>query len=130
MNQQSGAPAHNFKARRDAALNLLAATGIRKSNYCPPVLRLLWRLGLQVPPPHFASFGGVAATAGVLFATLWGSAMWLITWSSGGMSLAAALGTAALGGTLFGLSLGSYYAFGRKLHQLPAWQGLEVTGGA
>ena len=46
------------------------------------------------------------------------------------MSLAAALGTAALGGTLFGLSLGSYYAFGRKLHQLPAWQGLEVTGGA
>jgi len=130
MNQPSRDPVSDFEARRDAALKLLATTGIREFNYCPPLLHLLWRLGVQVPPPHFAGFGGVAAVSGVLFAAIWGSAMWLLMWSSGGMSLVAAFGTAALGGALFGVCMSSYYAFGRKLHQLPDWLSLKVTGGA
>ncbi|MFW8183281.1 DUF6404 family protein, partial [Klebsiella pneumoniae] len=27
-----------------------------KSNYAPPLIRLMWRLGINIPPPPFAPF--------------------------------------------------------------------------
>jgi DNA polymerase V len=39
-----------------AALAALVYVGCY-SNYAPPFYRLLWRVGLFLPPPHFASFG-------------------------------------------------------------------------
>ena len=37
------------RTKREAALKLLASTGMWRSSYVPPLLRLLWRLGLDVP---------------------------------------------------------------------------------
>jgi len=46
----------SFDTQREQALAILARTGIWPSNYAPPALHLLWRLGLAIPPPHFARF--------------------------------------------------------------------------
>jgi Family of unknown function (DUF6404) len=119
-----------FEARREAALRLLKTTGIRESNYCPPLLRLLWRLGIQVPPPHFASFGATAVLAGAFFAFSWGAIMWLLLWRSAGMTATAVIGTSAIAGAFFGLLMSAYYAYGRKKHGLPDWGSLVATGGA
>ena len=43
-----------FAERRDHALTLMAHTDVAPSRYAPPFYRWLWRLGVQIPPPHFA----------------------------------------------------------------------------
>jgi hypothetical protein len=118
----------DFEATRETALRLLRATGITESNYHPPLLRLLWRLGFQVRPPHFASFGATAVFAGSFFAIGWGTLMWLLVWHSAGMSPMAALGSSAIAGVFFGLVMSAYYAYGRKKHRLPDWDSLGTTG--
>ena len=119
-----------FEAKREAALLLLKATGIRESNYCPPLLRLLWRLGVQAPPPHFASFGATATLAGSFFAFAWGALMWLLVWRSAGLSAATIVTTSVLAGASFGAIMGAYYAYGRKKHGLPDWSSLRAISGA
>lgn len=113
-----------FEIQRAAALKLLEATGMRAGNYSPPAVRLFWRLGFKVPPPHFASFTAMALFNGTWFAVAWGSTMWLFVWRSQGMLLGAAAVGAAIAGAFFGLVMAGYYAHGRKKYQLPTWESL------
>src|SRR4051812_10526784 len=54
----------------------LKQRGISEYTTAPPFYRLLWRMGLETPPPHFASFGSIALTLGVFFGVGWGLLMW------------------------------------------------------
>jgi Family of unknown function (DUF6404) len=119
-----------FEAQREAALHILQGTGIRRSNYCPPLLRLLWRLGFKVPPPHFSSFVPTAFVSGTLFTFAWGLTMWLLLWRSTGTSPALAVGSSVAAGALFGVAMSAYYAHGRKKHGLPDWNSLGSSNGA
>ena len=110
--------------RRDAALALLARTGIRSNNYAPPALKLLWAMGLDVPPPHFASFAASTVLTGSFFGLVWGLLMWFWQWSDTGMSAGLAAALSVVAGLLFGLSMASYYAYGRRKHRLPPWTSL------
>ncbi|AOY01405.1 DUF6404 family protein [Jeongeupia sp. USM3] len=111
-------------SQRDRALALLAKTGIWSGNYQPLLFRLLWRLGFNVPPPHFAGFGTAVLLSGLEFACIWGGFMWFVVWRSSGMSAMSAVSFAGATGALFGLVMGLYYAYGRKKHHLPPWQTL------
>src|SRR5437660_5224471 len=103
--------------KREAALKVLAATGIRRSNYAPPLVRLLWRLGLDVPPPHFGNFWGTALFMGSFFGVGWGLIMWLFVWSLQGIPVAFVFSTAIGAGVMFGLSMAGYYAYGQHKYQ-------------
>ena len=112
-------------SKRETALKLLAATGIWRSNYAPPITRLMWRFGFNVPPPHFARFGSVALIAGVYFAVAWGLLMWLVTWSQQQQSMYISVVSACAAGLFFGLAMAGYYAYGRRKYKLPSWDSLE-----
>ena len=116
--------ATDFETKRAKAMELLKASGMRRSNYEPPVVSLLWRLGFAVPPPHFASFLGSMAFAGVSFGVVWGLAMWFLTWSGSGMDMHAAVLVSAVSGLLFGTAMAGVYAYGRRKHKLPSWNEL------
>ncbi|TXT34551.1 MAG: ybaA [Comamonadaceae bacterium] len=88
----------NTSTKREAALKLLSTTGIWKSNYAPPGVKLLWRLGIDCPPPHLARFWSVFFVCG-LFA-----------------------------GLSFGFLMATYYAIGRKKHRLPLWKDIRASG--
>jgi hypothetical protein len=108
-------------AQREAALALLAKTGIWPSNYAPPLFHLLWRLGMNVPPPHFIRFVSVVIFMGAFF----GGAMSLfVLWSTTGISGTLVLIIGVLTGLAFGLAMACYYAYGRSRHQLPHWHAL------
>jgi hypothetical protein len=111
--------------RREGALKALAATGMLRSNYEPPLLRLLWRLGFNIPPPHFAPFWANAIASGVLFGVAWGALMWFVSWSRQGTSLAWALIAAAAAGVLFGAAMAGFYAHGKRKYSLPSWHDLQ-----
>ena len=112
-------------ARRAKALALLKSTGILRSNYEPPYLRALWRLGVDARPPHFMPFAGAALAAAAWFGIAWGALMWMTTWSRGHMAVAPLLPVSCAAGLLFGIAMASYYAYGRRKHQLPAWETLQ-----
>lgn len=117
-----------FDAKRNEAMRLLDRAGIRKSNYLPPALRLLWKWGYQTPLPHFVPFSRIWGLYGLLFAGLWGLLMWLITPSSAGVRLPTLAIVSCLSGIAFGLSMAAYYAHGRRKHNLPQWSELGRGG--
>jgi hypothetical protein len=114
-------------ARREEALKLLATTGLNRLNYAPPLVRMLWRMGFDVPPPHFASFFYSAAMSGIYFAVGLGLLMWLMLWSSHGVSIPLLICMAAFAGLFFGVAMAGYYAIGRRKYHLPKWETLLPT---
>lgn len=105
----------------------LEERGYWKANAEPPVFRLLWKLGVEVPPPYFLSFGQAWIVAGAPFGFLMGlfcvglfsffsdSAMALFFWPSVGAS-------ALTCGTLFGLCMAFWWGRQRDQLGLPSWQ--------
>ena len=114
----------SFESRRAKALDLLKSTGMVRSNYEPPLLRALWKIGFEVPPPHFVPFWKLTLFVAVWFGGVWSVFMWLTTWSGQGVAWTT-LCIPALVGTVIGLSLSLYYAHGRRKYRLPAWSSLD-----
>ncbi|MFZ6755568.1 DUF6404 family protein, partial [Undibacterium sp. Dicai25W] len=107
-----------------AALKLLESIGISRSNYAPPLVRLLWRVGIDIPPPHFGGIFTNALLMGTFYGTAWGIIMWMAVWSHEGMSPIGALITSVCAGILFGFGMSGYYAYNRRKHNLPKWSEL------
>ena len=114
----------SINPKREAALKLLESTGMWRSNYAPPIMRLLWSLGLDLPPPHFGKFFTNTMLMGTFFALIWGTFMWIFLWSHKGISPLSALLVAACAGLFFGLAMSAYYAYGKRKYQLPSWDKL------
>jgi len=112
----------NTQSKREAALKVLASTGMWRSSYAPPLLRLLWRLGFDVPPPHFGTFWSNALSMGAFFAVAWGLLMWFLFWSHQGMPPVIAFASAGAAGVMFGFAMAGYYAYGNRKHNLPSWR--------
>lgn len=114
----------SFELKRSQALDALCKTGIWRSNYEPPIIRLLWRLGFKVPPPHFAPFLAVVLFMGIFFGVCWGGVMWFALWSHSGISVMLAVKSSGFAGLAFGILMALYYAYGRVKYKLPSWSSL------
>jgi len=112
--------------KREAALALLRRTLIKPSNFQPPALRLLWRMGVNARPPHFCSFLYNTLFSGALLGAIWGGFMWLTLWQGDHAPLRA-VAVAALTGLAYGLVMASYYAYGKRAHALPSWDELDAA---
>jgi hypothetical protein len=113
-----------FHEQNEQALHLLAQTGIGRNTYAPPLMRLLWRCGVQLRPPHFMGFGAAALLWGAWFALAWGGMMWMMDWSRHPVDVRLALASACGAGLFFGLTLAAFYAHQRRKHGLPRWESL------
>jgi hypothetical protein len=111
-----------FAQKLAAALVLLASTGMWRSNYAPPLHRLLWKLGMRVPPPHFVGFAANFVSFGLWLGVVWGLLMWFTGWSRQSMAPQAALGAAIFVGLFFGLCMAGYYRYGARKHGIPPWR--------
>jgi hypothetical protein len=103
------------------------ALGISRATVAPPAWRLLWKMGVQAPPPLFAPFLPMALATGSFFTLGWGLLMWLALWARQGMPLAAMVGSAVAAGVLFGLIMAGVYRYLARKHRLPTWA--EYRGG-
>ena len=110
-----------FDNKIAAAKDYLAAKGISHVAYAPTLVKLLWRLGLKVPPPHFAGFFGTFLVSGTFFGVLWGAIMWFFWWSSHGTALTYAIGISAGIGLAIGLCVAGYYRYAVRKYSIPSW---------
>lgn len=111
-----------FDVRLRPALALLDTKGLGKSTYAPPLFRLLWRLGIKVPPPHMAGFAFNSMLMGGFFGVCWSLLMWLMLWGRHGMPLAMVAIAALLAGALFGLAMAWYMRYSARKRAIPRWQ--------
>lgn len=111
-----------FEARKQRALNLLAQTGIWKSNYAPPYVKLLWRFHFRCRPPHFVPFYTVFLNMSLFFSISWGGVMWFLQWRYDPYGVEEMLLQMLLAGAMYGFMMATYYAFGRWYYKLPAWE--------
>jgi tetratricopeptide (TPR) repeat protein len=105
-----------------AALEMLAAAGIGRSN-TPPIYRLLWRLGLDVPPPHFAGFVSNCANTGIAFGVI----AWVYLlgrFNAPTARIPQFLEFSAAAGLLVGVSMAVYFRHGATKYRLPPWSSL------
>ena len=104
----------------------MAMLGVSKSTSAPPAWRLLWRLGVEVPPPLFTPFVPSALGMGAFFAVFWGLFMWAVLWARQGMPVSLIAVTALTAGALFGFIMAAYFRHLAREHRLPSWA--EYTG--
>ncbi|WP_374581013.1 DUF6404 family protein [Pseudoduganella sp.] len=110
--------------QREAALQHLESLGIDRDLIAPRVLRGLWRVGIDLTPPHFASFWQNFLIIGSYYTVLWGGPMWLLHWSKEGTSFYAGLAYATVAGAMFGGVIATSYERAKRRNGLPAWRDL------
>jgi uncharacterized protein YybS (DUF2232 family) len=107
----------DFDTKLNAALERLSSTGMWRSNYAPPYYRLLWRLGVTIPPPHFSHFTFNFAFSFISFSVA--LALWV--WFSRGGSLIDIIAQNFIYGVLFAIGMTAIYAYGKIKHRIPSW---------
>jgi hypothetical protein len=117
------------KEKVDHLVDDLAKRGVGKYTAAPPLYRLLWRLGIEIPPPHFAGFWPLAIVMGVFFGVSWGLLMWFFLWRDDNMPLAIAIAASLLAGALFGVTMAAYYRWRAKKLALPPWDDYPTKPG-
>jgi uncharacterized protein DUF6404 len=100
----------------------LGKRGVGAFTVAPPLFRLLWSLGLEVPPPLFLGFVTLTLLMGGFFGVVWGVFMWLLQWQSGRVPVETAVLNAVGAGLLFGLSMAAYYRWKAVRLGLPSWE--------
>jgi len=111
-----------FKDKVEALETYLVEHGEKKRMASPPLLRLLWKFGLEVPPPIFLSFGKIALFLGGYFGTFWGAFMYFFFWrKKEGNDIALNITQAVFSGVLFGVFMAAYFVRKKQKLKLPDW---------
>lgn len=116
--------AMSFDGKYRKAIEELQASKIWRANQDQPLNKLYRKIGLNVPPPHYAAFGHVFLAHGVFFLIAW-----IVLWSLNpfqwpGVSFGFIVGTGLLGGLIYSVIMAAYYRWDRKRHNLTPWDDL------
>jgi ABC-type branched-subunit amino acid transport system permease subunit len=98
----------------------LGQKGVGRYTIAPLLYRLLWRLGIKVRPPLFASFWSLVVITGLGYGLLLFVLMWPFVRQTEPVS--AVVGTAALAAVLFGLFMAVYYRARAQKLGLQRWE--------
>ena len=118
-----------YPPKVQAALRHLDAAGVQRRHSAPPLHRLLWRMGINAPPPILASVASNVVLMGIFFALGWGVLMWLMVWRNTNLPIAIALFSALMAGVLFGVLMAVVMRVMRLRRGLPLWRDLPAAPG-
>jgi hypothetical protein len=106
----------SHRQKVDHLIAKLGQKGVGFYTVAPPIFRLLWVLGLEVPPSFFLGSRQLAlvmgTTFGVLFGLFWGVVIWLWQWQReipAGVAVQITVCAAVFAGLLFGLVMARTY---------------------
>ena len=114
----------SFVRKKERALAIMESKKMWRSNYAPPLLRGLWKLGLKIPPLPFAPCWQVTFIMGFGFGLVWGPVMWFFTWQGMGVEPSWAILRSLSGGILFGVMMAAFHGWRKKANNLPDWKNL------
>ncbi|TGW22734.1 DUF6404 family protein [Stenotrophomonas maltophilia] len=112
----------HYPAVIQSALRFLDGKGLARVQSAPLLHRVLWRMGIALPPPILAGFGTNALVQGLLFGLFWTALMWLMLWQGSERPLALLLAAGLLAGALFGVVMAALMRSLRRHRKLPDWK--------
>jgi len=113
-----------FKRKTEKAFVLMCEKKLKKTTRIPFTYRLLWSMGIKIPPAIFASFGSNLCFLGAYFAVSYGCIMWFVSWQPRGMSPLTGLITSLIAGLFYGVCMAFVFRKCRKAARLPDWEQL------
>ena len=122
---RSTATAAARAGRRQKVERLIAdlrERGVGSRTAAPPLFRLAWALGLDVPPPLFLGFLPLLLLTGAIFGSFWGAFLWTLRWRAWQMPGWLAALTAGCAGLAFGLGMATHYRRKAARLRLPPWE--------
>lgn len=116
----------SFDRRCAEALRLLAEHEVPGWNTVPAIYRFLWSRGLNLRPPHFASWEANFFIRGGFSGAVSGGIYWLATLATGDHELAIfrAAGTAVFVTVGYGFATAARHKREAEDHGLPQWDEL------
>jgi len=114
-----------YPPKIEKALEILAATGMGRSTYAPPIYRFLWSLGVPLRPPHFAGFLSIILVMGSAYGTIFTGTMWLL--SDHERSTVSLVGQCLFTGLAFGSIMAAWTRSRARKHKLPDWSEIDVA---
>ncbi len=114
----------SFERKKERALAMMESKKMWRSNYAPPALLGLWKLGFKIPPLPFAPFWQITFVTGSGFGLMWGVIMWFSTWQRSGIPPSTAIVSSVCSGLLFGVTLAAFHRWRKKANNLPDWKDL------
>lgn len=109
-------------SKLDRYVQQMADAGVGKSTAFPPLWRVLWRIGIQAPPPIFLGFLPLTLIFGGSFGVIFSGVAWLF--QDFGMLRQPAMSPplfALLAGIPYGLAMAYYHRGLAKQHHLGSW---------
>lgn len=113
---------HRYPADIQVALRFLDRSGVPRREAAPLLHRMLWRLGVALPPPILAGFLTNTLLQGLLFGVFWTVLMWLLLWQGRAPALELLLLAGVAAGVMFGLVMAALMWFLRGARKLPTWR--------
>jgi hypothetical protein len=114
-----------FEERKALAIAIMDSKKMWKSNYAPPLLRGLWKLGLKIPPFPFIPFWKNFVGFGSFFGIGWGTIMWFVSWKDMEMFPHVAVIFSSIAGIFFGFWMAGFHWWRKRVNKLPDWKDLE-----
>lgn len=114
-----------FEERKALAIAIMDSKKMWKSNYAPPLLRGLWKLGVKIPPIPFIPSWKIFLFFGLTFGLIWGITMWNLNWQSTGTLPFDALIKSAKSGAIFGSFMATFHFLRKRVYKLPNWKKLD-----
>ena len=113
-----------------AYAELMASKGVGEHTAIPPLWRLLWSWGLQLPPPLYMGFLSLFLLTGTCFGLLFGAGAWLLgNRGLRSMSLEEGADVALVTGLAFGLVMACAFRFLAHRHGLGTWSTFDPARG-
>jgi hypothetical protein len=102
-------------------LSELKAKNVAQFTIAPPMFRLLWALGIEIPPPFFIHFFPLMFLGAVVGGSVTAVSMWLT------MRHGAALVPCTVLGVLSGLITAACYRWKAASLKLPDWKNYGIS---
>lgn len=118
-------PAVSHQDKGEEFIKEMAHFGVHPSAAVPPMYRLFWRMGIELPPPLFQSSREIVFFVGGPFGVLFGVGVYLMQSQAQRMPLVVAVVCAVIAGALFGLAVAWYYHRMAQQYVLPSWSEYE-----
>ncbi|ALB63166.1 hypothetical protein AFK62_11905 [Cronobacter condimenti 1330] len=114
----------SFERKKAHALALMKSKNLWLSNYVPPLVHGLWKLGINIPPLPFAPVWQVIIIMGLDFGIIWGIFMWFCDWRSHGVQPSEAFVRSLMYGVFSGVASAAFHRWRKRVHNLPDWKDL------
>lgn len=110
-----------YQRRYEAALAQMKHVNIPVPSMMRLQQKISRRLGFQLLPPLYETFGMNALRFGTGFGVAWGLWMHFLTWGPNNRPILLELGASVLAGSLFGLSMASWCRHTARRKGLSRW---------